>query len=445
MVRHDFFYDVPFGYDIKILVLFYTMKQHTIFKLFFIAVCMLGNNSINAQNLESTKKHISILCGPTMSGRGYVQQGVNVAADYLSNQFQTLGLRKFGKSYVQNYQFEVNTHPYPIQCKLDGQSKQVGLDFLVDPSTASLQGKYSLIHFNMRDSLDKILLYKKIEKGFDQNHALVLHHGTKRGSADVLDSLKNYRNFPSCIIYTEDKKMTHSIGRKIDPLPSLIFMDSVIAQKETIDISIKNSFVNNFESKNIIGYIKAKKSDSFVVFTAHYDHLGKQGDAVFPGASDNASGTAMVLYLAEYFMENKPKDNMVFILFSGEEAGLLGSEYFTQNPTFQIEKIKMLVNIDIMGDAEKGITVVNGETFKQKFDQLLAINAKNNYLPDIKIRGKTKNSDHYYFSEKGIPSFFIYSNSGKGFYHDVFDQANTLALTNFEQVAKLLIDFALKQ
>lgn len=419
------------------------LKKYTI--LLILLCDLVCNNNLEAQSIETAKMHISNLCSPTMAGRGYVQQGVNLGADYLANQFQTLKLRKFTSSYFQNYTFDVNTHPYPIQCKLDGQSKQVGLDFLVDPSTASLQGKYGLIHFNMRDSLDKILLYKKIEKGFDQNHALVLHHGNKRSSSDVLDSLKNYRHFPSCIIYTEEKKMTHSIGRKIDPLPSLIFMDSVIAQKETIDISVKNSFVNSFESKNIIGYIKAKKSDSFVVFTAHYDHLGKQGDAVFPGASDNASGTAMVLYLAEYFTKNKPKDNMVFILFSGEEAGLLGSEYFTQNPTFPIEKIKMLVNIDIMGDAEKGITVVNGETFKQKFDQLVAINTKNNYIPEIKIRGKTKNSDHYYFSEKGIPSFFIYSNSGKGFYHDVFDQANTLALTNFEQVAKLLIDFTLKQ
>ena len=297
------------------------------------------NKYSKAQSIETAKMHISNLCSPSMAGRGYVQQGVNVSAEYLANQFQTLKLRKFTSSYFQNYSFDVNTHPYPIQCKVDGQTKKVGLDFLVDPSTASIQGKYALIHFNMRDSLDKILLYKKIEKGFDQNHALVLHHGSKRSSSDVLDSVNYYRHFPSCIIYTEEKKMTHSIGRKIDPLPSLIFMDSVIAQKENIDITVKNSFVNNFESKNVIGYIKAKKSDSFVVFTAHYDHLGKQGDAVFPGASDNASGTAMVLYLAEYFTENKPKDNMVFILFSGEEAGLLGSEYFTQNPTFPIEKI----------------------------------------------------------------------------------------------------------
>jgi Zn-dependent M28 family amino/carboxypeptidase len=170
--------------------------------------------------------------------------------------------------------------------------------------------------------------------------------------------------------------------------------------------------------------------------------MGK--DAMFPGASDNASGTSMILYLANYYSKYKPKDNIVFILFSGEEAGLMGSSYFTSHPTFDIQKIKMLVNIDIMGNADKGITVVNGEVYKPQFDLLTRINKKGQYLPEIKIRGKAKNSDHYYFSEKGIPAFFIYSNGGKGYYHDIYDKADQLELTNYEQVAKLLIEFASK-
>lgn len=101
----------------------------------------------------------------------------------------------------------------------------------------------------------------------------------------------------------------------------------------------------------------------------------------------------------------------------------------------------MLVNIDIMGSAEKGITVVNGETFRKQFDLLRSLNDKNSLLPEVKIRGKTKNSDHYYFSEMGIPSFFIYSMGGPGYYHDIFDKASSVSLTNYEQVAKLLIDF----
>ncbi|KXK42568.1 MAG: peptidase M28, partial [Bacteroidetes bacterium OLB11] len=78
-------------------------------------------------------------------------------------------------------------------------------------------------------------------------------------------------------------------------------------------------------------------------------------------------GTSMILYLAKYFSVHKPLYNIVFILFSGEEAGLKGSEYFTTNPIFDIKKIKTLINIDIMGDAQNGITVVNGEVYKKCF------------------------------------------------------------------------------
>ncbi len=108
---------------------------------------------------------------------------------------------------------------------------------------------------------------------------------------------------------------------------------------------------------------------------------------------------------------------------------------------FELRRIKQLINIDIMGNAEKGITVVNGEVFRPQFDKLVAINQKANYLPTVAIRGKAKNSDHYYFSEKGIPSFFIYSMGGPGFYHDVMDTAASLQLTHYEKVAQCLIEF----
>jgi Iap family predicted aminopeptidase len=94
-----------------------------------------------------------------------------------------------------------------------------------------------------------------------------------------------------------------------------------------------------------------------------------------------------------------------------------------------------------MGSAEAGITVVNGEQFKSAFDQLVDINKREAYLPEIKIRGKAANSDHYFFSEAGVPSIFIYSNGGPGYYHDVWDKPNTLNFKNYDNVAKLLIQF----
>jgi len=133
---------------------------------------------------------------------------------------------------------------------------------------------------------------------------------------------------------------------------------------------------------------------------------------------------------------------MLFIAFSGEEAGLLGSAYYVNNPAVPLAQIKFLTNIDIMGDATDGVTVVNATEYTPEFAMLNRINDAHKYIPVIKSRGKAANSDHYNFSEKGVHAFFMYSNGGKGFYHDIFDVAKEVTLNNVDGVAKLLIAFA---
>jgi hypothetical protein len=98
--------------------------------------------------------------------------------------------------------------------------------------------------------------------------------------------------------------------------------------------------------------------------------------------------------------------------------------------------------VDIMGTGEEGITVVNGSVFKKDFDALHQINMKNNFIKDIKTRGKAANSDHYYFSEKGVKAFFIYTLGGIKAYHDIYDKAETLPLNEFENLFNLITHFA---
>jgi aminopeptidase YwaD len=247
---------------------------------------------------------------------------------------------------------------------------------------------------------------------------------------------------PALWISTEDKKLTHTIETATTNYHHLIFMDSVLTHKEFIEVTIRNEFIDRFPCKNLTGFIKGRRTDSLIVYSAHYDHLGMMGhEAMFPGASDNASGVSMIMYLADYYSRHQPEFTTAFILFSGEEAGLLGSRYFSEHPVFNLERIKMLINIDIMGNAEKGIVVVNGETCRPQFDLLQQINREQGLLPEVRIRGKARNSDHYHFAEKGVPAVFIYSDGGVGYYHDVFDAPSTIALTNYEKVAQLLIAF----
>ena len=406
------------------------LKNRTLLLL----IAIIFTQAANGQSITYAKRVIKDLCTDEMAGRGYVDDGVNKAANYLGSEFRKLGLKKFNYSFFQNFEFPINTFPYSVKATLDGKSLQVGKDFLLSPTSGPCKGDYKLIHFNLKDSIEAELYDKKLQLGLDRNEAFVITNKPKDMSVDL---------YPISIKVLKSKMM-NGLRPTANDGCELIFPDSIISNADSLFINAQNKEIKDFKSKNIIGYLpacKKKNRNKFIVFTAHYDHLGKMGDAVFPGASDNASGTAMVLNLAKHYAKSKNKYSMVFILFAGEEAGLLGSKYFTEHPTFNIDNIKMLVNLDIMGSAENGVTVVNATEFPQQFSTLQRINKKKNYLPKVKSRGPTSNSDHYFFYKRGIPSFFIYSMGGPGFYHDIYDTPESIPMKNYNNIFRLLTDF----
>ncbi len=240
--------------------------------------------------------------------------------------------------------------------------------------------------------------------------------------------------------------MTWGVSQEVSSFTEVeVLKKSFPANAKKIKLNISNKFVSKYNSQNILGFIEGKKNpDSSIVFSAHYDHLGMMGkETLFPGANDNASGTSMLLSLAQYYSkpENKPDYTIVFIFFGAEEAGLVGSKFYTENPVFPLEEIKFLINIDLAGTGDEGITVVNGTVFEKQFNKLVELNDAKKYLAQVKVRGKAANSDHYYFTEKGVPAFFIYTMGGIKAYHDVYDKPETLPLTEFQDLFRLLTDF----
>ena len=179
----------------------------------------------------------------------------------------------------------------------------------------------------------------------------------------------------------------------------------------TVTLRVRNSFVRGHEARNVWGVAPAKgKTKDWLLITAHYDHLGHMGpDVLFPGANDNASGVSMLLTLAEWFKAHPPKMNILFVAFAGEEAGLVGSEWFAVDRPMDLGAIKLVLNLDLNGTGEEGITVVNAVEQKAVFDQLVAINAKSQRLSQVKPRGPACNSDHCSFTKRGIPGIFIYT------------------------------------
>lgn len=409
----------------------------TIVSLFF---CV----TINAQGVSYAKKIVDTLASNYMAGRGYVENGDKKAANYIKSEFKNLKLKKVKRSYFQNFSFPVNTFPNASLVVLDNDTLAEGKHYIFSPSSTLVNYDGELIFINDSAFASNKFIEDLFTGIFYRKTLCITASNTKQLNS-VLEEVNNLKFKPAAIILTK-KKLTWSVATETKSVTVLEIIDSLLpANTKQIKIKLQNQFVAKHKTQNVIAKIIGKsKSDTCIVFTAHYDHLGKMGKAIFPGANDNASGTAMLLSLANYYSkpENKPNYSIVFMAFAGEEAGLIGSKYYTENPLFDLSKIKFLVNLDLMGTGDDGVTVVNATEYKAEFEALQKINSEKKYITEVKKRGKAANSDHYWFTEKRVPSFFIYANGARMHYHDVYDVRETLPMENFNNLFKLLIDFS---
>jgi aminopeptidase YwaD len=394
---------------------------------------------------DFARKVVDTLASPYMGGRGYIDNGNQRAATYLNSQFKDLGLLPFGVSYEQKFSYPINTYPDTYIVSVNGNMTEPGADYIVMPSTPTIRGNYSVIRFDRSILHDSTRLKNFLTHNYSNTFILVDDSGaTDKKEKELWESIASNPFKARGLIILCDK-LTEETSQTVAGYVTLnALRKSPFRNATTISVDIRNKLVKSFPTQNLIGYIKGNvQPDSFIVFTAHYDHLGKMGDIYFPGANDNASGIAMLLSLAKYYATHKDslRYSIAFMAFSGEEVALLGSKYYTENPLFPLSNIRFLINMDIMGTGDEGITVVNGTIYKSAFNDLVKINDQQHLLKLIKPRGETANSDHYFFYKANVPSIFIYTMGGIKAYHDIYDRRETLPLTNFDEAFKLLIQF----
>ncbi len=414
--------------------------------------CILMTWVTNAQSdfsdlnvVAQAHRIVDTLASPYMCGRGYVDNGNLKAATYLNNKFKKLGLIPFGKSYEQKFEYPVNTYPTAYSVKINDELAKPGADYIVIPSTPTTNGTFSVVRFDRSILSDTMKVKEFFTHDYTNSFVMIDDSGaTEKKEKEIWESLKSNPFKAKGIIYLCDKLTEETSETVADYATLNALRNSPFRYATSISIDIKNKLIASFPTQNLIGYIKGKvQPDSFIVFTAHYDHLGKMGSIYFPGANDNASGIAMLLSLARYYAEHSDslRYSVAFMAFSGEEIALLGSKYYTEHPPFPLSKIRFLINMDIMGTGDEGITVVNGTIYDGAFKDLVKINDSQHLLKTVKLRGETANSDHYFFYKNHVPDFFIYTMGGIKAYHDIFDRRETLPLTKFDEVYKLLIQF----
>jgi hypothetical protein len=232
--------------------------------------------------------------------------------------------------------------------------------------------------------------------------------------------------------------------------------------KAKVKLKVENQ-VSQVPSENVLGYMEGTdKKDEVVVITAHYDHVGITDGKVYNGADDDGSGTVTVLELAEAFAKAKaagkgPRRSILFMTVTGEERGLLGSQYYSENPIFPLKSTVVDLNIDMVGRVDKKhegqpnyIYIIGSDMLSTDLHKL-SEDVAARFAPDVAL-DYTYNSaddpnrfyyrsDHYNFAKHNIPVIFYFNGTHED-YHQPTDDVEKINFDKMEKIARLIFHTA---
>jgi hypothetical protein len=249
------------------------------------------------------------------------------------------------------------------------------------------------------------------------------------------------------------QKLESKINKKGKPLSVSINVPIII---------YVNKDREELTSENVLAYLEGtEKPEELVVITAHYDHLGKKGDEIFNGADDDGSGTTSLIELAEAFALAKkeghgPKRSMLFMTVSGEEKGLLGSEYYADNPVFPLENTVVDLNIDMIGRIDENhapdsnyVYIIGSDKLSTELHALSEETNKTYAGIEFDYTYNDENdpnrfyyrSDHYNFAKNNIPVIFYFTGVHED-YHQPTDTVDKIMFQKMEKIARLIFHTA---
>lgn len=448
---------------------------------------------------DDMKRHLYIIAGPEMEGRDTPSPGLEKAAGYIETHFKSLGLLPGNKdSYRQLYPLYKDSMT-STNINVNGTTFELNKDFQPNVTvnhTAAMRfsevafAGYGIVDGEINNYKDlevkgKLVLildgsppgYKPTVTGFRSPANVFSKIGVaqEKGAAAILIIYGNYPRktfsgassynlhgykagmFPLTFTISEAiaEKIVGEEGKgiiekmKTSPLSSRIY-------KTNVDLGYFKT-TSTVHASNVLGLIEGSdKKDEYVVITSHYDHVGKRSDGtIYYGADDDGSGTVGILELAEAFAKAKaagkgPRRSILFMTVSGEEKGLWGSQYYSNNPIYPLEKTTVDLNIDMIGrigeeylkdkDSTDYIYVIGDDKLSTDLTPITdAVNKKYSKMkldrkyndPNDKNRFYYR-SDHYNFAEKGVPVIFYFN----GVHADYHKPTDTPDKINYKLMAK---------
>ncbi len=404
--------------------------------------------------LRTAKSDVERLTSKEMMGRGYTQGGHIQAAKYISERFREIGLKPVGGTYLHPFPLTVDTFRSRPELAVDGKPLRFGDDFIINPGNRGgkekrvrivrvgsglrlgerlndftgkdLKGSLAVIETTIPDSIKSDTTIPKGSLDLNERITAALEAGAE-GTALLVDR-PTYGNF-------------------FEAFPEPVFhlrRDAFPSTASTASFNVRRTEKVKIESHNVVGLLEGTgESDSIVILCGHYDHLGAIDEELyFPGANDNASGIALMLALAEGFAEKPLRYDILFVAFSGEEAGLWGSRFFARFPPVPLDRVRFLVNIDMAASGLDGIMVLGGVDFPEEFALVEGVHTDLGISgSELRKRENGPNSDHWFLLQKGIRGFYIYPFTGEQPYHHVDDRPETLQWETFGRMFRLIDEF----
>jgi hypothetical protein len=446
---------------------------------------------------ESLKGHVSFLASDLLEGRGTPSRGLDLAAEYISSQFRRAGLEAIGdEGYFQTARWREAKLPadgysatlqageatltlerdqislryaeHPIEIrqapviKVDPKDPQaqkaIGDDQIKGRVFVFEQPDFAKLAGPNRDDLAQGY-FRFIDRLADQQAALVLNidRASKRGWGLALGRL----------IDPEPRVEIQGTRRRGVRIPVLtVHAPAVIATLDALpagvtparfSITLAAPIETPVRLHNVVGLLRGSDpilQDTYVLVTAHYDHLGiwptLPGDQVFNGANDDASGTASVIELAGALSALKPhpRRSLVFVTFFGEESGRLGSRYYARHPAVPIGKTVADINLEQVGrtDDSEGPRVNAASMTGFDYSTIGPLFREAGRSVGIKVEKHERNSDGFYrasdnysLAEVGVPAHTICTAFMFSDYHKVGDHWDKLDYANMSAINRMIV------
>lgn len=465
-------------------------------RTFLIIACSLFALTASAQKKNKTaekfaqtisaadlKNYLFVLASPEMQGRETGTEGQRKAAEYLKQQFQRMGIAAGNNgNYEQGYAVYKDTLK-DAAVTINNKSYELGKDFSAMANSVITTKLY----------FSEVVYMSKIDTTTDvRGKAVLLLSSAALQNPRNTDLMKLFSRQPAAVLFIQpgiDKQPLQRSGRpyinlfKARQSPIVVRISEAMGEAllktdfakakeqsletKTVSTELMLSFNKDIitgSSSNVLGIVEGTdKKDEWVIISAHYDHLGTQNGLLFPGADDDGSGTVGVLEIAEAFAKAKaagkgPRRSILFILVSGEEKGLWGSEYYSNHPVYPLDKTSIDLNIDMIGrkddnlkslDSNNHVYLIGDDKLSSDLPNLVdSINHTYiNLITDRKYNDPKDpqrlyyRSDHYNFASKGVPILFFFDGIHKD-YHKPSDTPDKINYDLLEKRARLVFFLA---